>query len=134
MNMRLGTKVSRDGFTLLEILVALALLSIALLVIVQLFSADLRGIAVSEDYVVAVAKAESRISELLDDDNLSEKNWSEVTDDGYRIDASVKEALRERSDNLQVKLLDIAITVYWTQGTRQRAVSLSTLKIINKVL
>ncbi len=134
MNMRLGTKVSRDGFTLLEILVALALLSIALLVIVQLFSADLRGISVSEDYVVAVAKAESRISELLDDDNLSEKNWSEVTDDGYRIDASVKEALKERSDNLQVKLLDIAITVYWTQGARQRAVSLRTLKIINKVL
>ncbi len=134
MNMRLGTKVSRAGFTLLEILVALALLSIALLVIVQLFSADLRGISVSEDYVVAVAKAESSISELLDDDNLSEKNWSEVTDDGYRIDASVKEALKERSDNLQVKLLDIAITVYWTQGTRQRSVSLRTLKIINKVL
>jgi prepilin-type N-terminal cleavage/methylation domain-containing protein len=134
MNKGLGSKVSMEGFTLLEILVALALLGIALLVIVQLFSADLRGISVSEDYVVAVAKAESRIRELLDDDKLSEKDWSEFADDGYRIDASVKESLKERSENLQVKLLDIAVTVYWTKGMRERSMSLRTMKMINKVL
>ncbi len=125
---------SDSGLTLLEILVALALLSIALLVIVQLFSADLRGISVSEDYVVAVARAESRIREILDSDNLSAKDWSESTDDGYRIDASVKESLKERSENLQVQLLDIAVTVHWTKGLRERSVSLRTLKIINKAL
>ncbi len=120
------------GFTLLEILVALALLGIALLVIVQLFSADLRGIAVSDDYVVAVSTAESRMRELLDEDKLSEKDWSESTDDGYRIDASVKESLKDRTENLQVRLLDIGLTVYWKKGGRDRSVTLRTLKVMNK--
>ncbi len=122
------------GFTLLEILVALALLGIALLVIVQLFSANLRGIAVSDDYVVAVARAESRMRELLYDDNLSEKDWSEFTDDGYRIDVSVKEAIKERTENLQVRLFDIGLAVSWRKGERQRFVTLRTLKVMNKAL
>jgi prepilin-type N-terminal cleavage/methylation domain-containing protein len=120
------------GFTLLEILVALALLGIALLVIVQLFSADLRGIAVSDDYVVAVARAESRMRELLDDDKLSEKDWSEFTDDGYRTDLSVKESLKDRTQNLQVRLLDIGLTVSWRRGGRDRSVTLRTQKVMNK--
>ncbi|HXW68938.1 MAG TPA: prepilin-type N-terminal cleavage/methylation domain-containing protein [Dissulfurispiraceae bacterium] len=122
----------KDGFTLLEILVALALLGIALLVIVQLFSADLRGIAVSDDYVVAVARAESMMRELLDDDKLSEMEWSESADDGYRIHASVKESLKDRTENLQVRLLDIGLTVDWTKGGRDRSVTLSTQKVMNK--
>jgi len=126
------TKRGNSGFTLLEILVALALISISLLVIVRLFSADLRGIAVSEDYVSGVVKAETRMRELLDDDSLSEKQWTEVTDDGYRIDADVKETLKERSDNLQVKMLDIGITVTWRKGQKDRSVALRTLKVVNK--
>ena len=120
------------GFTLLEILVALALLGIALLVIVQLFSADLRGIGVSDDYVVAVARAESRMRELLADDKLSEKDLSESTDDGYRIDTSVKESLKDRTENLPVRLLDIGLTVHWRKGGRDRFVTLRTLKVMNK--
>jgi prepilin-type N-terminal cleavage/methylation domain-containing protein len=123
---------SPEGFTLLEILVALALLGIALLVIVQLFSTDLRGISVSDDYVVAVAKAESRMRELLDDDTLSEKDWSEFTDDGYRIDASVRESLKDRTENLQVRLFYIGLAVHWRKGERERFVTLNTLKVMNK--
>lgn len=123
-----------EGFTLLEILVALALMGIALLVIVRLFSADLRGIAVSDDYVVAVATAESRMMELLGDDKLNENNWSEYTDDGYRIDTSIKESLTGRTENLQVRLFDIGLTVYWRKGGRDRSVTLRTLKVMKKEL
>jgi len=130
MNAKLSTPAA--GFTLLEILVSLALLGIALLVIVQLFSAGLRGISVSDDYVVAVAKAEAMMRELLNDDTLSGKDWSEYTDDGYRIDASVKESLRDRTENLQVRLFDIRLSVYWRKGKRERSVTLNTMKIMNK--
>jgi len=99
---------------------------------VQLFSADLRGISVSDDYVVAVAKAEAMMRELLNDDTLSGKDWSEYTDDGYRIDASVKESFRDRTENLQVRLFDIRLSVYWRKGKRERSVTLNTMKIMNK--
>lgn len=124
----------QSGFTLLEILVALAILGIALLVIMQIFSANLRGIAVSEDYVTAVSKAEARMREILDDEKLSEKAWSEQTDDGYRMDASIKETLRDRTENLQVRLMEIYLTVYWNKGGKNRLVTLRTMKVVNKQL
>ena len=122
----------RGGFTLLEVLVAIAILGIAVTVVLQLFSANLRAISVSGDYVSAATKAEAKMREILSDDKLSEKSSSETTDDGYRIDVSITDALKERTDNLQIRLLEIDLTVYWTRGTKERSLSLKTMKVVNK--
>jgi general secretion pathway protein I len=122
----------KSGFTLLEVLVALAVLGITLVVIFQLFSADLKGLATSDDYANAVIKAESKMREILDDDTLSEKTWSEMTEDGYRIDAVVTNAVAERTENLQVKLLEINLAVHWRSGLRERTITLKTMKLVNK--
>jgi general secretion pathway protein I len=122
----------RDGFTLLEVLVALSILGIALTIILQLFSANLRALSASEDYVSAVTKAEAKMREVLDDKDLSEKSWSEITDDGYRMDVSINEALKDRTDNLQVRVLEVALTVYWTRNTKNKSLTLRTMKVVNK--
>jgi general secretion pathway protein I len=120
------------GFTLLEVLVALAVLSIALVAVFELFSANLKGIAASDDYVSAVLRAESKMREILDDDKLTEKSWGEATDDGYRMDATVADAATDRTENLQVKLLEITLTVHWTRGTKERSLTLKTMKLVEK--
>ncbi len=121
-----------DGFTLLEVLVALALLSIALVAVFELFSANLKGITASDDYVSAVLKAESKMREILDDDKLTEKSWGETTDDGYRMDATVADTATDRTENLQVKLLEITLTVHWTRGMKERSLTLKTMKLMEK--
>lgn len=123
---------SKRGFTLLEILVALAILGIAITIILQLFSANLRALSVSGNYVSAVTRAEAKMREILDDANLSEKSWSEVTDDGYRFDASLTETLKDRTENLQVRLLEVALTVQWTEGPKKKSLTLKTMKVVNK--
>jgi len=130
----LRSPVSRSctGFTLLEVLVAVAILGIAIAVILQLFSADLRAISVSGNYVAAAAKAEARMREVLDDDTLAERSFSETTNDGYRIDVSVARALGSRTEQLPVTLLEISLTVHWTQGTKERALNLRTMKMMEK--
>lgn len=120
------------GFTLLEVLVALALLSIALVAVFELFSANLKGITASDDYVSAVLRAESKMREILDDDKLTEKSWSEATDGGYRMDATVADAATDRTENLQVKLLEITLTVHWTRGIKERSLTLKTMKLVEK--
>jgi general secretion pathway protein I len=122
----------KRGFTLLEVLVALSILGIAITVILQLFSANLGALSASEDYISAVAKAESKMREILDDKDLSEKSWSEVTDDGYRFDVSITETLQERTDNLQVQLLEVALTLYWKKDTKNKSFTLRTMKVVNK--
>ena len=121
-----------EGFTLLEVLVAMALLSISLVAIFELFSANLRGIAKSDDYSHAVIMAESKMREVLDDDTLAERTWTESTDDGYRIDAVVSSTANDRTEDLQVKLLEINLTVSWIKDSKERTLKLKTLKMVNK--
>ncbi len=123
---------SHKGFTLLEVLVAIALLGIAIAVVLQLFSANLRAIATSGDYISAATKAEAKMREILDNDELSEKSWSETTDDGYRIDVSINDVLKARTENLQVRLLELDLIIHWTKGTKDRSLTLRTLKMVEK--
>jgi prepilin-type N-terminal cleavage/methylation domain-containing protein len=123
---------SAKGFTLIEILVAIAILSIAVTVVLQLFSANLRAVSVSGDIVSAATKAQVKMRAVLDEENLAERVSSEVTDDGYRIDTSIAETLQERTENLQVKMFEIAVTVHWVKGIRERSLTLRTLKTVQK--
>jgi prepilin-type N-terminal cleavage/methylation domain-containing protein len=120
------------GFTLLEILVAIAILGIAVTVVLQLFSADLRAISASGDYVAASTKADAKMRELLADDKLSEKSFNEITDDGYKMDISITDALKDRTENLQVRLLEIDLTIHWARGTKEKSLTLRTLKVVKK--
>ena len=120
------------GFTLLEVLVATAILGIAVTVVLQLFSANLKAISASGDYVSAATKAGAKMREILSDDEFSEKTFSEVTDDGYRMDISINDTLKERTENLQVRLLEINLIIHWVRGTKERALTLRTMKVVNK--
>ncbi|MFI5294174.1 MAG: prepilin-type N-terminal cleavage/methylation domain-containing protein [Thermodesulfovibrionales bacterium] len=120
------------GFTLLEVLVALVLLSVALVAILQLFSINLRGIAASEDFAKAVMRAEATMRDVLDDDDIAEKSSSETTPDGYRIDVAITNAEEKRTENLPLKLLQISLTVHWKDGVKERALTLKTMKAVTK--
>ncbi len=121
-----------EGFTLLEVLVALALLSVALVVVLQLFSVNLRGIATSEDYAKATMRAEATMRDVLDDEDIAEKSSSETTPDGYRIDVSITKADEKRTENLPVELLKISLTVHWNDGAKERTLTLKTMKAVTK--
>jgi prepilin-type N-terminal cleavage/methylation domain-containing protein len=123
---------SSRGFTLLEVLVAIAILSIAVTVVIQLFSSGLRAISASEDYVSASVKAEAKMREILADDKISEKSFSETTDDGYRIDVSINDVLKDRTENLQVRLLEIDLIIHWTRETKEKSLTLRTMKVLEK--
>ncbi len=124
--------IRSEGFTLLEVLVALALLSIALVAILQLFSANLRGIAASEDLAKAAMRAEATMRSVLEDEDIEEKTSSETTPDGYRIDVAITNADEKRTENLPLKLLQVSLTVHWKNGTKERTLTLKTMKAVTK--
>lgn len=121
-----------EGFTLLEVLVSLAVMAIAMTLVIQLFSANLQAVVRSGDMTSAIVKGESRLREILTEPFLKETAWNEVTDDGYRIDVVVSEAMREKTDNLPVKLMEIALTVHWIGGFREKSLRLKTMKVVDK--
>jgi len=122
----------RAGFTLLEVLVATALLGIAVAIILQLFSSNLRALSVSEDFVQASIRAEAKMREVLDNDKPSETSFSATSNDGYRMDVLIKDSLKERTENIEMQLFQIDVTVHWTKGAKERSFTLRSLKAVRK--
>jgi prepilin-type N-terminal cleavage/methylation domain-containing protein len=132
MKLKYENTHSDKGFTLIEVLVSVVLLGIAVTIVLQLFSANVRALATSEDYIYASAKAEAKMREVLENYDISEISFSEITDDGYRIDVSITEVLHERTENLQVRLLEVVLTVSWTQGAHEKSLTVRTMKVLEK--
>lgn len=121
------------GFTLLEVLVALAVIAIAVTLVIQLFSVNLRTIAVSRDMTQAAARADSRIRGVLSGDSLIEQAWNENTEDGYRFDISVSEIMKERTADLSVKLMEVVLTTHWASGMKEKSLTLKSMKMVDRI-
>jgi len=135
MKMRTAiNKAAQSGFTLLEILVALSLIGMALALVFQLFGANSRSIGASRSYVDAAARAEAVMRSILEDESFPNATLSGTTDDGYRFEATIAKGYEERVQALNVDLYIVKATVYWRDGTKERSLSLQTLKLTEKKL
>jgi type II secretion system protein I len=132
--MKIGFKPlnSNKGFTLLEILVALAILATAVTIIFQLFSASLRNIGVSEDVVLAMVKAEAKMREVLSSEELKENSWTETTNDGYTFAVNITQTLQEKTDTLPVQVLQVDLAISWTKNAKTRTLHLKTFRTVDR--
>jgi prepilin-type N-terminal cleavage/methylation domain-containing protein len=129
---RQSENIGNDGFTLVEILIALVLLGISIAVLAQLFSTNLRNIGKSQNYLPAVVLAEARMSEFLAKDVLDEKNVSYQSDDGYLTEVSVVETMKDKFHHLPVKLMEIGLTVRWHTDQKEKIFMLQSYKIVKR--
>ncbi|MGO9379898.1 MAG: type II secretion system protein [Dissulfurispiraceae bacterium] len=134
MNNNLSYLKDRRGFTLLEILVAFSLIGIVLVVVMQIFSAGLRSLSISDSYVNASARAEAVMRNILEDDDFPNVTMSGSTLDGYRFNAVIAKGYEDRTQALNVDLYQVEVTLYWNDGVRERSMSLNTLKVMEKKL
>jgi general secretion pathway protein I len=121
-----------DGFTLLEILVAIALLAMSLTLIFQLFSGSLNNIRASEDYLKAAWEGEASLRRVLNDDNLQAGTFAEMTANGYRVETNVAEVLIEKTDTLPYRAMEIDLAVKWRKGSKEKVTHLKTVKLVNR--
>jgi prepilin-type N-terminal cleavage/methylation domain-containing protein len=125
-------KADKKGFTLLEILVSLAIMAMAVVLILQLFSTNLRALSRSANMTEAVVRGDAMMRKILAEPTLTEKTWSEETEEGYRMDVAVAEVMKDRTDNLPVRLMEVALTVHWIDGSREKSFKLKTMKLATK--
>lgn len=131
---------AQKGFTLIETLVAVMILSISLVVIMQLFSGGLKSNKISGDYLYGIFHAREKMEELLLMPELLPGSYSGDFDDGYTWQASVdvveevaetEEAARI-SERMPVAIMRINLAVSWKTGIREKNYPLSTTTLIDK--
>jgi general secretion pathway protein I len=127
------------GFTLIETLVAMMLLSISLVVILQLFSGGLKSGKMAEDYTRSVFHAREKMEEYLLIDDFQEGTFEGTFDDnyGWRVDIKLVEPEDEDvdEDEREISMVDfyqIDVLVFWPVGGREKNFRISTLKVAEK--
>jgi len=124
-----------QGFTLLEVLVAMAILGIGLVVIIELFSGGLRLGRTSEEYTKAVGYARMKLEEISMAKRLEEGIEEGEFDREYRWQVEVKKVDllppgRETSYQPPVALYWVRIDVLWKSGTRERTTALESYRVL----
>ncbi|MGH9341388.1 MAG: type IV pilus modification PilV family protein [Acidobacteriota bacterium] len=125
------------GFTLLEIIVALAILSLGLGAAMQIFSGGLKNIHRIDMAHQAMRHAENVMNEMLSDQHIREpREFSDVLDENFSYTAAVDyweepdEQLSIDVEDPAVYLLSVRVDIHFTSdpyGKIYRAVSLKTV-------
>ena len=124
-------KPSNDGFSLLEVIVALAIMAMGFVTILQLFSGSIRSVSLSEQYLKGTTLAHSKLGEL-EVNNYSVTEYEGIFPDekNYRWQLQVSphtSPLNSKEDNIQ--LSEVTLNVLWEEAGKTRDIEFSTLKV-----
>lgn len=135
-------KKNNTGFTLIEIIISISILSVALIATLSLFPKGLQLGRESKETSVATSLAQEKIEEIIamsyDEipTGIVEDRSPVETDPQSQFSIYEREALADFVDSdLNVSATDtefkkIIVTVYWSVGTREKTVQL--IRLLNK--
>ena len=122
---------NEKGFSLLEVVVALAILAGGFLVVLNLFSGSVRSVDFSGQYLKGVTLANSKINELeMLNYAPSEYSGSFKNEESYRWEVDISPYDSPLNDSkLGVQLEKIFLKVFWEDQGKTRNVELATLHL-----
>jgi general secretion pathway protein I len=122
---------SYRGFTLLEVLTAMMILTISIVVIFQLFSGGLRSAKLSDEYTRAIFHARAKMEATLLADALMEGETEGNVEENYRWRLSITPVESEEDlgilKNSLETLFRLTVDIIWNDGERERTFTISTL-------
>jgi general secretion pathway protein I len=126
-------RMQDEGFTLLEVLVALVVLATAVVAVLQLFGGGLRLARAAGDHADAALLASSKLADL-EPGPLTE-GATEGTDGPYRwtrrvtLDPSLLPVEPDTPETMLIRLARVNVEVQWGQGRRFELVTLRAWRI-----
>lgn len=125
------------GFSLLEVLVAFAILAISLGVLLQIFSRSTTTTIATAQYSRAAALAQSRLAAVGSAIPLKEGTASGEPEDGFAWELGMTPVVLGEepvtpglsSSEPAVRAYRVTVTVLWPDGRRVRRLTLSTLRL-----
>jgi type IV pilus modification protein PilV len=128
------------GFTLLEVMVALAVLAVGIAAVLELFGGSLRLTAKSSKRTQAVVYAQNVMDRLLAQSTLEDGGDGGEFPGGFSWRAQVSEirpdddnsALQQKSQNQTefFHLKQINVEIFWSEGVGEQSYTLRSLRTI----
>ncbi|MEO5361299.1 MAG: prepilin-type N-terminal cleavage/methylation domain-containing protein [Nitrospirota bacterium] len=119
--------MKEKGFTLIEVMAAIAILAIGITALIELFSGSLRSIGYAENYTKAAIAADAEMRNTLSAQRLKEDSYTKRSQNGYTYDIQISQIDKDKTDKLQYDLFSITLTVNWKAGRKSKTYTLKTL-------
>ena len=119
---------SSRGFTLLEVIVALAILGIGFALAMELLAAGVRSAKASEEYTQAVLLARQKMAEVAVARNLTDSADTGEFGGGFRWASEVRPL--EQEEELPGRLYSVRVRVTWPSRRGEKSVNLQTLRMV----
>jgi general secretion pathway protein I len=100
-----------SGFSLIEVMVALAILGVAVVAVFQLFSITLRATKKADDYTKAIFYARSALDQAYAVPDVEKSSDEADFSDGFAVKTVT--SLKSSSEDGKLKLYEITVTVTW---------------------
>ncbi|MCH8157483.1 MAG: prepilin-type N-terminal cleavage/methylation domain-containing protein [Nitrospinae bacterium] len=124
-------KPSEAGFSLLEVIVALAIMALGFFTVMQLFSGSIRTVGLSEQYLKAVTLAHSKMGELeLTSYRIDDSAGTFPDEENYRWELEISpysSSLSNEAENIH--LSEVLLRVLWKDLNKVRTIELTTVKV-----
>jgi len=123
-----------SGFTLIETVIALAILGIGLTVILELFSGGLRLARTSEEYTKAMNFARMKLEEIITQQNIEEGTDEGEFDDTFHWQTSTKKidllpVEKDTDFKPPVDLFQVKVDVLWKSGAKEKSATIESYKV-----
>lgn len=131
--MRIGKS---SGFTLIEVLVAFAILAISAGALLSAFSTGTRHSALSRDYSQAVVLAEGKLAEIGVVDAIAPGEQAGRFDDRFSWRLNVSEYVPDQENSKAYRSFTpyhVEIEVNWVSSNTQRRLTLDTLRLVTQL-
>jgi general secretion pathway protein I len=131
---KLNTWKNEQGFSLLEVVVALAILAGGFLVVLNLFSSSVRSVDFSGQYLKGVTLANSKINELeMLNFEPEEFSGNFKNEESYHWEVIIDPYDSPLNDTkLGIQLQKVFLKVFWEDRGQTRNVELATLHLQRK--
>lgn len=130
-NPRSNSLKSEQGFSLLEVVVALAIMAGGFLAVLNLFSGGVRSVDYSGQYLKAVTLANSKMSELEIQNFVSETssgNFKNEENYRWRMDITPYDSELNNPES-SIQLQKVLLKVSWNDDGQTRNIELATLHL-----
>lgn len=128
MTKRISSAIAQRGFTLLEIIIALAILAGVAASVTQIFASGVDTTLSVEKESYAYTYAESLMDELLLLKDVREGAGSgEIENTDYRYEVTVSEQAYP-GEPRSFELMHIGLKVFWGEGDYQSDITIESLK------